>query len=251
MKSGAVNGAWSKMTNWSCFGRGVYNPVLRECRCTAGWAGPLCDVRAARPCNTPGGLRRESLCAGNCDEDRGLCYCAGLDRPFQRPLPSRCSPSIHHSTKLPDGRPVFPRLTPFGEWVAVDTLAEGHSRRWAKPFEYLYGRVPGNPDSVATTGMRPGKWPPLGAKVGYCVANRSTPSSLVALECDSSCPHDRRGRYCEKPKRAFCLRDCSGHGRCDAGFCWCEAGWFGIDCSQHLDRSAPRRQDEQQMPVCT
>jgi hypothetical protein len=29
-----------------------------------------------------------------------------------------------------------------------------------------------------------------------------------------------------------CSRDCSGHGLCDDGTCWCEDKWTGTDCSQ-------------------
>jgi 5'-nucleotidase len=29
----------------------------------------------------------------------------------------------------------------------------------------------------------------------------------------------------------YCLRDCHGRGTCDSGFCWCEKGWHGVDCS--------------------
>jgi hypothetical protein len=65
-----------------CHGRGVYHPVVDECRCTAGWGGRWCELREARPCNVAIGggiLHRESLCAGHCDEDRGICYCAGFE----------------------------------------------------------------------------------------------------------------------------------------------------------------------------
>ena len=34
-----------------CHGRGVYHAGVKECRCTAGWAGEQCETREARPCN--------------------------------------------------------------------------------------------------------------------------------------------------------------------------------------------------------
>ena len=91
-----------------CHGRGVYSPQLQECRCTAGWDGRFCELRFQRSCNAAvggGSTNRDALCAGNCDDDRGLCYCAGLRSPFQRQLPHHCAPWAHKSTKLPDGRP--------------------------------------------------------------------------------------------------------------------------------------------------
>lgn len=63
------------------------------------------------------------------------------------------------------------------------------------------------------------------------------------------CPEGRTGKYCEEHKQSFCLRDCSAHGRCDAGFCWCEPGWFGVDCSQQAGAPpAPPMQALQGLP---
>ena len=101
-----------------CRKRGVYSPQLHECRCTAGWDGRFCERRYQRSCNLAHGggqTNRDSLCAGNCDDDRGLCYCAGLAKPFQRPLPHYCGPWVHETTKLPDGRPAYPVRTKDGQ----------------------------------------------------------------------------------------------------------------------------------------
>ena len=106
-----------------CYGHGVYSPWLHECRCTAGWDGRFCEVRAQRRCNVEehGGMtNRDSLCAGNCDDDRGHCYCAGLSSPFQRQLPHYCAPWTHKSSRLPDGRPTYPVRDKGGGWVMAD-----------------------------------------------------------------------------------------------------------------------------------
>jgi hypothetical protein len=223
-----------------CGGHGVYDPLLHECRCTAGWSGRFCRARAQRPCNknTWGGdTNADSLCAGNCDDDRGHCYCAGLASPFQRPLPHYCAPWVHRSTRLPDGRPGYPVYNARSrQWEMARLQYErptkerpwldGNWARWyAKPFEFLYGDLPGNlpiPDRR--------RWPlKTGAKAGWCEANASSGTRPLAIEC-AGCYEGKTGRFCEQPKRSFCLRDCMGHGVCDQGFCWCHKPWFGIDC---------------------
>jgi hypothetical protein len=30
----------------------------------------------------------------------------------------------------------------------------------------------------------------------------------------------------------YCANQCSGRGECSYGYCKCEEGWFGMDCSQ-------------------
>eukprot|EP00967_Tisochrysis_lutea_P156962 scaffold317509_cov33-Tisochrysis_lutea.AAC.2 len=262
-----------------CASHGVYNPVLRECRCTAGWVGRFCSERRLRRCNVISALGREpnQLCAGNCDEERGLCYCAGLAHPFQRPLPDRCTPSAHTAIRLPDGRPAFPVELPNGSWThfigggsgrraAAFRRGGGWYREWAKPWRLVYDHQPADP---APSQIAREKWGSALSNPrlrGYCTSSsnasaiastfdairrRGRPnlkrkhtlssadieSGEVLLQCDSSCPEGRKGPFCEVHKRAFCLRDCSGNGRCDAGFCWCEAGWFGVDCSQRLQES--------------
>jgi hypothetical protein len=39
------------------------------------------------------------------------------------------------------------------------------------------------------------------------------------------------GLYCEIPTEMYCPNQCSGRGVCYYGFCKCEEGWHGTDCS--------------------
>ncbi len=42
------------------------------------------------------------------------------------------------------------------------------------------------------------------------------------------------GPLCEGRHEPFCLNQCSGHGACEpngGGYCRCERGYFGVDCS--------------------
>ena len=242
-----------------CLGHGVYNPLLEECRCTAGWSGRLCHARRLRPCNSHtdprARLNSDALCAGNCDDERGLCYCAGLKTPFQRSLPHTCAPATTADAKLPDSRPLYPRRQPDGSWAMANMIWESGkakagprpgprwARPWAKPIELVYGRLPGNPE------LQPkGHGLPAG-QVGWCEARSDTSTRQLAIRC-AGCYEGRTGPLCEQPKAAFCLRDCTGHGRCDSGFCWCDAGWFGVDCAQstRAARGAPAMQAQQRLP---
>ena len=140
-----------------CHYHGVYQPALHECRCTAGWGGRFCEERQRRPCNwnTGGGqTNADSLCAGNCDDDRGLCYCAGLNTPFQRPLPHYCAPWAHRNTKLPDGRPAYPVQARDGTWQMARLIYERPNKErpwlgeWAR--YYLSTRLSRPPASART-----------------------------------------------------------------------------------------------------
>ena len=116
-----------------------------------------------------------------------------------------------------------------------DGTARDWIRPWAQPFEYLYG--PNDLPALAANPRSPKKHNDLKPGVGYCLRDAAgTGWTLRPRRC-ASCFEGQRGRFCEFPKKAWCLRDCSGHGRCDAGFCWCERGWFGVDCSQTLARA--------------
>lgn len=45
------------------------------------------------------------------------------------------------------------------------------------------------------------------------------------------CYEDRGGPTCSLRVRSFCLNQCSDRGQCVRGFCMCDTGWSGSDCS--------------------
>ena len=49
-----------------------------------------------------------------------------------------------------------------------------------------------------------------------------------------NCYEDAAGRRCELPLTSFCLNQCSRRGVCERGFCRCDPGWTGEDCSTPL-----------------
>ena len=74
----------------NCRGRGVCDPLLGVCNCYVGWNGTSCEGRSLRTCNggSHDGLWMQSHCAGECDENRGWCWCPG--KVGERPMPDGC-----------------------------------------------------------------------------------------------------------------------------------------------------------------
>ena len=70
-------------------------------------------------------------------------------------------------------------------------------------------------------------------RAAWCDATPNDLPRRVAKSC--ACTYDGlHGPLCDERHEPFCLNQCSGHGVCDAtggGFCHCDAGFFGIDCS--------------------
>ena len=52
--------------------------------------------------------------------------------------------------------------------------------------------------------------------------------------------HGSYGDACERVCTNDCVNDCSGHGICVHGWCRCERGWWGIDCSDSLRQTYRR-----------
>ncbi|KXZ53466.1 hypothetical protein GPECTOR_7g916 [Gonium pectorale] len=60
---------------------------------------------------------------------------------------------------------------------------------------------------------------------GYCNVSNPTWSAMCGVD-------DLAGPTCEHPLEAFCPGACSGHGRCNLGFCVCDDGYYGHDCAR-------------------
>ncbi|GMP61065.1 hypothetical protein CsSME_00023676 [Camellia sinensis var. sinensis] len=69
--------------------------------------------------------------------------------------------------------------------------------------------------------------------LGWCNVNpiEAYPSKVrFKEECD--CKYDCLGKqFCEVTVLCTCVNQCSGHGHCRGGFCQCDNGCYGIDCS--------------------
>jgi len=72
------------------------------------------------------------------------------------------------------------------------------------------------------------------AQPAWCEAPAAT--GPPAAKCDCAYP-GMHGPLCEERHEAFCLNQCSGHGACapQGGYCHCDGGFFGVDCSLTLE----------------
>lgn len=209
----------------NCSNVGVCDYDIGVCMCTAGWSGSNCSVPQPRPCTnryrnrndpdpfqvvghidpetkedlnwTEGGWLA-SRCGGYCDDTIGMCYC-GRDSKHRRIPPPRGSPL---GTKpIQDGRAMVEPCKPSED-------GRGGKTNWGKhTLALLYG---------------PGGW---------CNADNET--QLVNVSA-GECGCGLEGRYdmCSKQLPTFCVNQCSGRGECQYGFCMCQHGWYGSDCSR-------------------
>ncbi|XP_006651086.2 uncharacterized protein LOC102700608 isoform X1 [Oryza brachyantha] len=187
----------AKRCDQDCNGQGVCNYELGECRCFHGYAGKRCEELQKLECNLPSsqewpvGRWIVSICPAQCDTTRAMCFCGSGTKYPDRPVAEACG----FKTILP-AKPDGPKLT---DWKTPD------------------------PD-IFTTNK---------SKLGWCnVDPEDAYSSKVKFKDECDCKYDGLwGQFCETRVECSCINQCSGHGHCRGGFCQCDSGYFGIDCS--------------------
>ncbi|KAG6493187.1 hypothetical protein ZIOFF_048164 [Zingiber officinale] len=144
---------------------------------------------------------------GVCNRELGQCRCfhgyAGLHIPkTSLPLAQKhCLHVFNHFTKVlafsSPSKPGDPKVT---NWTKAD-------------FENIF----------TTNGSKPG-WCNVDPEDAY--------ASKVKFKVECDCKYDcLLGQFCEIPTLCSCVNQCSGHGHCRGGFCECDRGYYGIDCS--------------------
>ncbi|XP_047315383.1 uncharacterized protein LOC124919231 [Impatiens glandulifera] len=192
-----VESIGGKSCKSGCSGQGVCNYDSGQCRCFLGYQGEGCSDKQELSCNyeaaenLPYGRWVVSICSAYCDKTRAMCFCGEGTKYPNRPVAESCGFELSQ----PNG-PNSPK--------SVD---------WGKADLNLF-----------TTNKSIHGWCNVVPAEAYALKVR------IKEECD--CKYDGLwGRFCEIPVLSVCLNQCSGHGHCRGGFCQCDGGWFGTDCS--------------------
>ncbi|KAL6596347.1 hypothetical protein ACP70R_047711 [Stipagrostis hirtigluma subsp. patula] len=193
----------AKRCEKDCSGRGVCNYELGECRCFHGYSdftdkGKGCVEVLKLECNLPSspewpvGPWIVSICPAHCDTTSAMCFCGPGTKYPDRPVAEACG-----FKTISPAKPDDPELI---DWKAPDL------------------------ENIFTTNS---------SKQGWCnVVPEDAYSSKVKFKYGCDCKYDGLwGQFCETRVECSCVNQCSGHGHCRGGFCQCDSGYFGIDCS--------------------
>ncbi|CAI9100042.1 OLC1v1036962C3 [Oldenlandia corymbosa var. corymbosa] len=180
-----------------CSGQGICNHGFGHCSCFHGFDGEDCSERLQLSCNYTGSAENPygrwvvSICSAHCDTTRAMCFCGEGTKYPNRPVAEACGFQIN-----PPSEPGGPKLA---DWTKAD-------------------------DDLFTTNASRRGWCNVDPQDAY------DGKVLFKEECD--CKYDGLwGRFCEVPVQSVCINQCTGHGYCRGGFCQCEKGWYGMDCS--------------------
>ncbi|KAL6506040.1 hypothetical protein OROHE_022759 [Orobanche hederae] len=174
-----------------------------------------------------GGKSCKNDCSGRgiCNRDLGQCRC------FHGYSGDGCSERQQLNCNYPESE-----NQPYGQWVVSICSAYCDTSR-AMCFCGEGTKYPNRPvaeacgfkieiadQNVFTTNVSEPGWCNVDPAEAY--------ASKVKFKEECDCKYDGLwGRFCETPVQSVCINQCSLRGHCRGGFCQCENGWYGVDCS--------------------
>eukprot|EP00899_Mesostigma_viride_P028347 jgi/Mesvir1/8698/Mv02634-RA.1 len=196
-------------------GRGTCNWMTGECACAFGWKGANCHDVDPFPCNNPNGEWTLTHCFGQCIRQR--CYCGPGTKHPNRPLSDApYMEAIEEYKRAVDTHDA----AMIDRWDINVTSASGLILDWI-PYHVKDGYGQGVTHKVDI--------------LEYCDAPEDTTWGTLAHMYPCWYP-EQVGPMCSVTVPSICVNQCSGHGRCDRGFCVCQPEYFGIDCSIPVKR---------------
>ncbi|XP_012567804.1 uncharacterized protein [Cicer arietinum] len=177
-----------------CSGLGVCNLELGQCRCFQGYTGDGCTDIQELECNYP----------------------RSNNQPFGKWVASMCSANCDKTRALcfcGEGTKYPHRPLPHTCGFIINRSSE----------TFRVNSIRVDQDVFTTNGSIPG-WCNVDPIEAY--------EGKVKFKEECHCPYDGfMGRFCEVPVQYVCINQCSRHGQCRGGFCQCDNGWYGADCS--------------------
>lgn len=250
------------MCSNACGPNGVCDEFHDICVCRPGWKGEHCNIESYPSCKLSwnsteyiscNSIRRISPvscdCLVECLRDHEICAPGsfGCERPWRR-----------HKTLLQSKIGFFSTLTCIafatpqfvtiplhesGRLMTLQTFLEnGYDTRAIQPHN-TYELTPFEAGMRAPTELRSGGYEALPQNARF-VAQQTCNGCSNRGRCVRTvdefycmCIDGAYGKHCEHVCTNDCLNHCSGKGKCVHGWCKCDPGWYGTDCSAS---SAPR-----------
>ena len=241
---------------------GRWDQLAGVCQCPIGRDGVSCQRVSPQQCNddraTCNGTRKNvqnlvagvdrpncyertlmsSRCAGECDLTQNRCVCGPRSRYPGRHMKGCEFEGLEQLTPwerggslakgIKQGWDGFARVRPWELWGAPNATPPWFERKVGRAALAALWRA-ATPDEAERQRKAAG--------LAWCdrppdkKAQRDA-RALGLVNC--RCYENREGAGCGQPVASWCPNQCGGRGECLSGFCRCNHGWSGVDCSVPL-----------------